>query len=179
MSTHLVAAIALLIPASTPTPVAAQTNAPPSGTKSETGNGPAANFSGRWTLAPPANAPGTAMGSAPPSLSAQGDMGSGWGADLTLTQDATALTVEYTYFHPREIQPPFRFRYLLDGSQSRNSVNLGRGPQEYVRAVIRDISKSMEQNNYRFSSLVMAIVNSDTFQQRRSKRGEANVEQYY
>jgi hypothetical protein len=90
------------------------------------------DFSGKWTVAPPASAPGTAMGSGPPTLSAQGTMGSGWGAEITLTQDAASLTVEYTYFHPREIQPPFRFKYLLDGSQSRNTVNLGRGAQEQV-----------------------------------------------
>ena len=49
-----------------------------------------------------------------------------------MTQDAVALAVQYTYFHPREVQPPFVFRYRLDGTPSRNTVNLGRGPQEQV-----------------------------------------------
>jgi hypothetical protein len=90
------------------------------------------DFTGKWVVAPPASPAGTSMGSAPPTLSAQGTMGSGWGSEITLTQDATYLTVEYTYFHAREIQPPFRFKYLLDGSTSRNTVNLGRGPQEQI-----------------------------------------------
>jgi hypothetical protein len=93
------------------------------------------DFSGKWTVAPLASAPGVAMGSAPPALSALGNMGSGWGSDITVTQDARALTVEYTYFHPRDIQPPFKFTYLLNGAPSRNSVNMGRGPQEQVSTV--------------------------------------------
>ena len=40
--------------------------------------------------------------------------------------------MEYTYFHPRDRQPPFKFSYLLNGAESRNTVNLGRGPQEQV-----------------------------------------------
>jgi hypothetical protein len=90
------------------------------------------DFTGKWVVAAPASPAGTSMGSAPPTLSAQGAMGSGWGSEITLAQDAASLTVEYTYFHAREIQPPFRFKYLLDGSVSRNTVNLGRGPQEQV-----------------------------------------------
>lgn len=49
---------------------------------------------------------------------------------------------------------------------------LGRGPQEYDRRVVNEICRSVEQHNYRLSSLVLGIVNSDTFQQRRSKRGD-------
>src|SRR5262245_55910678 len=60
------------------------------------------DLSGTWTIAAPERAAGVASGSAPPSLSAHGDMGSGWGAEVTISQDASALTVVYTYFHPRE-----------------------------------------------------------------------------
>ncbi len=90
------------------------------------------DFSGKWTVVPPASAPGVSMGSAPPALSATGTMGSGWGADLTITQDPVVLTVQYTYYHPREVQPPLRFTYLLNGATSRNTVNIGRGAQEQV-----------------------------------------------
>jgi hypothetical protein len=90
------------------------------------------DFSGKWTVVPSKGATGAAMGSAPPTLSAQGDMGSGWGSEITITQDASVLTVVYTYFHPREIQPPFTFKYLLNGAESRNTVNMGRGPQEQI-----------------------------------------------
>jgi hypothetical protein len=92
----------------------------------------APDFSGKWTVVAPTRAAGSAQGTAPPTLSAHGDMGSGWGSPLSLAQDARALTVEYSYFHPREMQPPFRLTYLLDGTESRNSVNIGRGPQLQV-----------------------------------------------
>ena len=39
---------------------------------------------------------------------------------------------DYTYFHPRDIQPPFTFKYSLDGSATTNTVNMGRGPQEQI-----------------------------------------------
>ena len=96
------------------------------------------DFSGKWVVVPAANAPGVAMGSAPPTLSAHGTMGSGWGSEITLIQDSGTLTVEYTYFHPRDSQPPFKFKYLLNGSESRNTVNMGRGPQEQVSVATWD-----------------------------------------
>jgi hypothetical protein len=66
-------------------------------------------------------------------------MGSGWGSPITLTQDADALVVECAYFHPRDAQPPVRLRYALDGAASRNTVNMGRGPQLQVsRAAWQD-----------------------------------------
>jgi hypothetical protein len=88
------------------------------------------DFSGKWTVAPSERAAGAALGSAPPTLSAQGDMSSGWAPEVTITQDASALTIVYTYFHPREMQPPFTFKYLLNGTASTNTVNMGRGPQK-------------------------------------------------
>ncbi len=113
MTSHTAALAALLIGHS----IAAQ--APP-------------DFAGRWTLAPSGRAAGAATGSTPPTLSAPGDMGSGWGSDLTIVQDASVLTVTYTYFHPREVQPPFTFKYSLGGEATTNTVNMGRGPQPQV-----------------------------------------------
>lgn len=90
------------------------------------------DFSGKWAIEPTPRAAGVARGSAPPALSAQGDMGSGWGSEITITQDASALTVVYTYFHPRDMQPPLTFTYPLNGSAVTHTVNMGRGPQEQV-----------------------------------------------
>jgi hypothetical protein len=90
------------------------------------------DFSGKWTIEPTTRAAGVARGSAPPALSAQGDMGSGWGSEITITQDASALTVVYTYFVPRDMQPPLTFAYPLNGSAVTHTVNMGRGPQEQV-----------------------------------------------
>jgi hypothetical protein len=74
------------------------------------------DFSGRWT-ADPTPARGAV------------DMGSGWGSPITITQDALKLTVEYTFFTRGDMQPPLRFIYALDGSETRNSVMMGRGVQ--------------------------------------------------
>ena len=74
------------------------------------------DFSGRWT-ADPAPARGAA------------DMGSGWGSPITITQDAAKLTVEYVFFARGDMQPPLRFIYALDGSETKNTVMMGRGMQ--------------------------------------------------
>ena len=93
------------------------------------------DFSGRWTALPepPAAGSGTAI--------APGTMGSGWGADITITQDAARLTVERAQFSQYDMQPPMRFTYNLDGSESRNTINMGRGPQALVsKAASQDAS---------------------------------------
>ena len=74
------------------------------------------DFSGRWT-ADAAQA------------GARGDMGSGWGSPITITQDAAKLTVEYAFFSRGDMQAPLRFVYALDGSKTTNSVMMGRGVQ--------------------------------------------------
>jgi len=71
------------------------------------------DFAGRWTVEP----------------DTAGDLGSGWGSSITITQDANRLVVEYAFFEPREMQPPLSFVYALDGSETTASVMLGRGIQ--------------------------------------------------
>ena len=56
-------------------------------------------------------------------------MGSGWGATITIAQDASRLTVEYVVFSRYDLQPPLTFTYPLDGSVGRNAVMMGRGEQ--------------------------------------------------
>jgi len=83
------------------------------------------DFSGRWSSEPdPAAAParGTPGGG-------RGDMGSGWGSPITITQDGAKLTVEYAFFGRGDMQPPLKFLYALDGSETKNSVMMGRGMQ--------------------------------------------------
>jgi len=74
------------------------------------------DFSGRWTADP------TPAG-------ARGDMGSGWGSPMTITQNADKLTIEYAFFARGDMQPPLKFVYALDGSKTTNSVMMGRGVQ--------------------------------------------------
>ena len=92
------------------------------------------DFSGRWT----APAPATASGVRGVSI-ATGTIGSGWTDDITIAQDASRLIVERAQFSTYDIQPPMRLTYELDGSESRNTINMGRGPQEIrSRAVYQD-----------------------------------------
>lgn len=99
------------------------------------------DFSGRWTTeAAPAPAPGA--GAAPGGGAGQGpgrgrgpargDMGSGWGPTITITQDAKQLVVEYSVFARGDMQPPWKFVYALDGSATKNTVMMGRGMQAQV-----------------------------------------------
>lgn len=68
-------------------------------------------------------------------------MGSGWGSTITIAQDATRLTVEYAFFARGDMQPPLRFAYALDGSESRNSVMMGRGIQMQISKTAWDGDK--------------------------------------
>ncbi|NOT58953.1 MAG: hypothetical protein HOP19_01885 [Acidobacteria bacterium] len=74
------------------------------------------DFSGRWTSEPEAKAP-------------TGDLGSGWGSNLSIKQANNRLTVEYPFFARGDMQPPLRFVYALDGTETKNSVMMGRGIQ--------------------------------------------------
>jgi hypothetical protein len=95
------------------------------------------DFSGQWTIEPePTATSGVGQSGAVPGGSGgagqrgrSGDMGSGWGSNITVTQDANRLTVEYAFFTRGDMQPPLKFVYALDGSETKNSVMMGRGIQ--------------------------------------------------
>ena len=87
------------------------------------------DFSGKWTLDAPQIATTPAVPGTPAAAAAPGDMGSGWGSTITIEQDARRLSVEYVFFSRYDLQPPLRFTYALDGSESRNAVNMGLGEQ--------------------------------------------------
>ena len=86
------------------------------------------DFSGRWTAVPePPAASGRGTAAAPVT------MGSGWGGEITITQDASTLIVERAQFSQYDMQPPMRFTYRLDGSENRNTINMGRGRRSSPR----------------------------------------------
>jgi hypothetical protein len=100
------------------------------------------DFSGRWTTesdpaAPVATQGGAAAAGQPGARGgggggrgpARGDMGSGWGPTITVTQDARQLVIEYSVFARGDMQPPLKFVYALDGSETKNTVMMGRGMQ--------------------------------------------------
>jgi arylsulfatase len=82
------------------------------------------DFSGRWTTD---TDPATVAGSG--RTGGRGDLGSGWGSTIAITQDAAKFVVEYAFFGRGDMQPPLKFVYALDGSETRNSVMMGRGIQ--------------------------------------------------
>jgi hypothetical protein len=75
------------------------------------------NFAGRWIAEAPAAGRGARSG----------DMGSGWGSTITITQEAMTLTVEYAFFARGDMQAPLKFTYSLSGAETRNTVMMGRG----------------------------------------------------
>jgi hypothetical protein len=54
-------------------------------------------------------------------------------------------------------------------SEKMLTYALGRGMEEYDRCTLKEISESVERNEYKFSSLIDAIVMSDAFLKRRGK----------
>ena len=108
---------------------------------------PLPDFSGRWT----APAPATASGVRGVPVAA-GTMGSGWGDVITIAQDASRLTVERAQFSQYDMQPPLRLTYVLDGSESRNTINLGRGPQEILSKAAHQDGALVITTSYRFDA---------------------------
>ena len=106
------------------------------------------DFSGRWVLAPDSPAPPTQRG----GRAVSGSLGSGWGSDLTVIQNATTITVEYAEFARSDMQPPTKFVYRLDGTESRNTINMGRGPQEQVSKTAWDGSRLVITTSHRFNA---------------------------
>jgi hypothetical protein len=96
------------------------------------------DFSGTWVRADSA--------AERPSVAAVGDaafqrgtMGDGWGSPLTLRQSADTLVVEYPHFARYDLQPPLRFVYALNGSESRHAIMIGHAETRLVsRAEWRD-----------------------------------------
>lgn len=80
------------------------------------------NFSGAWSGPPPG----------PPAQSGgpQASLGNGWGDQFTIVQHSDTMTIERVIYRPRDYQPTLKFRYALDGSESRNTIVMGRGMQE-------------------------------------------------
>ena len=104
---------------------------------------PLPDFSGRW-IAVPESAPAG-------GIAAAGPLGSGWGNEVTLTQNATTLTVERAQFSAYDMQPPMRFSYALDGSENRITLNVGRGAQETVVRTSRQDDSLVITTSYHVS----------------------------
>ena len=92
---------------------------------------PSPDFSGRWTPEPLTTPLSTGGPKTRPDQGrlALGDMGSGWAAPLTITQDPAQLVVEQTVFNAYDAQAQPRFRFALDGSETSNTFMIGHTTQ--------------------------------------------------
>lgn len=84
---------------------------------------PTPDFSGSWARADSKEQPSIAATGDGAFVS--GDMGSGWGSPLKITQGSNSFAIEYAHFSSYDMQPPLRLVYALDGSDSVNSVMIG------------------------------------------------------
>lgn len=91
---------------------------------------PPVDFSGRWRIEAAPNSGNSGNSGRPGAAPQRGDMGSGWGSTLAITQNATQLIVESIMYSNYDLQPQPRLTYALDGSESRNTLMMGRGLQE-------------------------------------------------
>ena len=83
---------------------------------------PNPNFSGSWSTAVlKSSSPRRGAVTSPVST-----LGSGWGDQISIVHNADQLEVERIMFVPREIQSPVRYRFALDGSETKNAVTTGR-----------------------------------------------------
>lgn len=95
-----------------------------------------ANLSGEWRADPAPAAQGAGAGR---GRAARGDMGSGWGPLLSITQDDAQVVIEDRVFSRYDIQPQVRLTYRLDGTETGNSVMIGHSAQRRLsRATWRD-----------------------------------------
>lgn len=92
---------------------------------------PPPDFSGQWVIEPLAVPLSTGGPPTRPDQGqlAHGDMGSGWGSPITITQDAAQLVVEQALFNRYDAQSQPRFRYALDGSETANAAMMGHTTQ--------------------------------------------------
>ena len=85
------------------------------------------DFSGEWSVADDRAPSVAATGDA---AFRRGDMGSGWGPTIRITQRPDSLILTFVYFATYDLQPPLRFAYAIDGSESRNPIMIGHATSE-------------------------------------------------
>ena len=83
------------------------------------------DFSGTWTRIADSTTGRGGVAATGDAAFRRGDMGSGWGSPLTLTQTPQRLNVVFDFFIAYDLQPKARFTYALDGSESKNIVTVG------------------------------------------------------
>jgi hypothetical protein len=96
----------------------------------------APNFAGKWTLVPDPSAPTGGMG--------------GLGQTATVVQDATSLTITRT-----TQMGEFTTTYKLDGSESKNTVNMGGNSVDMLSKVKSEAGKLIVNTSMSFDGNAM------------------------
>jgi hypothetical protein len=89
------------------------------------------DFSGRWIVESVTAALSTGAPAGRPDQGrlAVGDMGSGWGAEFTISQDDRQLVVQQALFSRYDAAEQPRLVYALDGTETRNTVMISHTTQ--------------------------------------------------
>ena len=90
------------------------------------------DLSGEWTYSEDRASTVAATGDA---SFRKGDMGSGWGPTIRITHRADSLIVTYVFFANYDLQPPLRFAYAMDGTETRNAIMIGHATAEQLSKV--------------------------------------------
>jgi hypothetical protein len=95
---------------------------------------PNPDFSGTWSTLPIDSTPPTGR----PAPQVTPTLGSGWGDRISIVHNPGSLEIERVIFVPREVQPPVRYRFHLDGSATKNTVTTGRSNPASISTVAWD-----------------------------------------
>tara|TARA_R110002073_G_scaffold72537_1_gene177733 strand:+ start:775087 stop:776994 length:1908 start_codon:yes stop_codon:yes gene_type:complete len=109
---------------------------------------PAPNFSGTWTTSM-SKMPSIKKGPTPELIPT---LGSGWGDEISMIHSDNQLEVERILFETKDIQPPFRYRYALDGSETKHKLPMGRTWPEPVSTTKWDGNRLVITTNYPFKN---------------------------
>ncbi len=96
------------------------------------------NFAGKWSLVPDPNTPGGGMG--------------GLGQEATITQDAATLTITRT-----TQMGTFTSSYKLDGSESKNTLNIQGNAIEQLSTAKWDTGKLMVNTKMDFGGTPVEV----------------------
>jgi hypothetical protein len=88
------------------------------------------DFSGDWVQVIDTAATRPTTAASGDAAFRRGDMGSGWGSSLSISQSPDHLIVDYSFFSTYDLQPRLRFTYAMDGSESRNTVMISHAGSE-------------------------------------------------
>jgi hypothetical protein len=90
-----------------------------------------ANYSGTWIRVVDSATAGPSTATAGDAGFRVGDMGSGWGSPLRITQRPDSFIVEYVFFAAYDLQPPVRLAFSMAGGlPSPNRVMIGHATSE-------------------------------------------------